>query len=252
MLGAGALGLHGVGRAQGPGAPPAPSRNVQGPAAAPNSSLLLTAVTEVFQSMKQTRYQHQIQVDEAAGLYDFDSVGMVTVVLGIQTAPAQRALLEGLGIRRGFVPAPARYVEWFHAAGQERVPFWGRVPRIADMLPGDIIAWVNEPNNPRGDGSTVGHALIAAGSPLPLSDGSFAVLIYDSTASFHGPFDTRRSDPRNLPLEIAGSSQFGTPSGLGRGTIQLIPDATGAPAASAWSVGTRPLPNVIEIGRVIP
>lgn len=86
----------------------------------------------------------------------------------------------------------------------------------------------------------------SAGPPLLLADGSYALLVYDSTATPHGPADTRRSDSRN---EVGPN---GLPSGLGMGTIHLIPDgSTGAPVAVAWTVGTAPTTAPIGIGRAL-
>jgi hypothetical protein len=94
--------------------------------------------------------------------------------------------------------------------------------------------------------------VIGAGPPLQLSGGSFALLVYDSTATGHGPFDSRLTDPRCLPLEIQGSSAFGKPSGHGHGTMQFIPDkSTGAPVAVAWTVATAPMTTTIAIGRAL-
>lgn len=235
--------------AQGGG--PKPTPQVQGPDAPPGASRTLAAVMEQFRTMTQTRYQHKDEEYPERGVYYYDCVGMVTFTIGLANPAARDAMYQVTGIRRGFVPSPARYVEWISWIASEPNRLWERVPRVADVRPGDILAWVYEPNNPTGDGAPHGHSVIAAGPPLPLSDGTFALLVYDSTASFHGPFDTRRTDPRNLPLEVENSTSHGNPSGLGRGTIQLIPDPTsGAPVAVAWTVGTHPNATSMETGRV--
>ena len=56
--------------------------------------------------------------------------------------------------------------------------------------------------------------VIIAGPPLPLSDGSYAVFVYDSTAlPGHGAYDSRYTDPRALALP--GTTRA---SGTGYGT----------------------------------
>lgn len=225
-------------------APPRPSRQVVGPEAPPDASPVLAAVVQQFTTMTATRYQHMDIEDAAAGTYYYDCVGMVTYTLRLATPQALRTLLADLRIRPGYVPSPPLYVQWFTSLDTEPDPFWQDVSRVADIQPGDVIAWNLEANNP--DSTVKGHAVIAAGPPLLLADGSYALLVYDSTATPHGPTDSRHDDPRN---EIGPN---GLPSGLGKGTIQLIPDpTTGAPVAVAWTVGTAPTTVPIGIGRAL-
>lgn len=75
--------------------------------------------------------------------------------------------------------------------------------------------------------------MIAAGPPLALADGSYALLVWDSTGvPAHGPSDSRNWDPRDQPL--AGTTR---PSGLGQGTIEVTVTAAGAPDRMRWMVG---------------
>jgi hypothetical protein len=223
---------------------PKPSRQVVGQEATGDVSPVLAAVQKQFQTMSATRYQHMDQENAAAGTYFYDCVGMVTYTLRLAAPQATDALLTDLRIKPGYVPSPPHYVQWFTSLDTEPNPSWQEVSRVADVQPGDVLAWNLEANNPS---STVpGHSVIAAGPPLLLSDGSFALLVYDSTATPHGPFDSRRTDPRNE------TGPNGLPSGLGKGTIQLIPDATtGAPVSVAWTVGTAPTIAPIGIGRAL-
>jgi hypothetical protein len=221
-----------------------PSRQVVGPAAAPDSSPVLAAVTDQYTTMTATRYQHHDVENAQAGTYFYDCVGMVTYTLHLAAPNAIGALESDLGIRKGFVPNPAHYLQWFTALPAEPNPFWLSVGHVEAILPGDVLAWTIEANNPHP--IPAGHALIAAGPPLLLSDGSYALLVYDSTGTPHGPYDTRRTNPRN---ELGPN---GLPSGLGSGTIQLFVDPiSGAPAAEAWTVGTARTAQVIGIARAI-
>ncbi len=112
---------------------------------------------------------------------------------------------------------------------------------MADILPGDFVDWNLEANNP--SSVAKGHAIIAAGPPLLLSDGSYALLAYDSTATPHGPYDTRLTDDRN------DTGPNGLPSGLGCGTLQFHVNEKGEPVSISWTVGTKATVAPMAIGR---
>ena len=210
---------------------PAPSASIVATASPTDSSPLLSVVAQQFQTMTATRYDHHFHEDPAAGIYYYDCVGMTTYSMRLAAPKALQVLLDSLKIRTGFVPTPSRYAKWFLGLEQISNPFWQAVTRVVDLQPGDVLAWnvdIENPNPP-----SPGHSVIAAGPPLPLSDGSWALLVYDSTATPHGRFDTRLTDDRN---QIGPN---GRPSGLGRGTLQLFADAEGRPNAIGWSVGGR-------------
>lgn len=227
---------------------PTPSQQVKGPAADPDSNAMLAAVVnEQFVPMKETLYQHAPAIDVSARTYYYDCVGFVTYTLSLAAPNAHDAVYAAMNVRKGYIPTPAQYVQWISGLPTAPHESWEMVPTMATLQAGDVLAWPLEGNNP---GTTAtGHAVIAAGPALPLADGSFALLVYDSTATGHGPFDTRLTDSRCMPLEIQGSSAFGHPSGLGSGTLQFKVDSTGAPVAVAWTVGTAAMPTSIAIGR---
>jgi hypothetical protein len=227
-----------------PAGAPVPSRQVSGPAATPAESPVLAAVVHQFTTMVATRYQHHDVESPEDRTYYYDCVGMVTYTLRQAAPNAIAAVLTDLGIRRGYVPNPAHYLQWFAALPTEPNEFWTPVMRVVDIQPGDVIAWTIEANNPHP--VPAGHALISAGRPLLLSDGSYALLVYDSTGTPHGAFDTRRADPRN---EVGLN---GLPSGLGNGTIQLFADpASGSPIGEAWTVSTAQTSQAIGIARAL-
>jgi hypothetical protein len=239
-------------RPLGQGEAPAPSPQVRGLAAAPDTHRALAAVVRQFETMKRTRYQHTDVENARTGTLFYDCVGMVTYTLRLGTPAAHRALMQGMHIQEGYVPTPAEYVDWISMLSVQPDDNWQRIRRVENIHGGNVLVWTFEGHNPALHGGATGHAVIAAGPPLRLSDGSFALLVYDSTCPPHGPFDTRLTDPRNLPLQIRDSKNFGHPSGLGRGTLQVIPDPqTGGPAAIGWVVGARPNYVNIEIGHPI-
>jgi len=84
-----------------------------------------------------------------------------------------------------------------------------------------------------------GHTMIVDGPPHPRSDREWVVPILDSTASAHGPGDTREAAHAN---------------GLGRGTMVLVVDAAGGPVAYRWSERERSkvYETEIALGRVAP
>jgi hypothetical protein len=224
---------------QGPA--PKASKYLVGPQASPDTSPVLGDVVQQFTTMTVTRYQHQDEEDPQAGTYYYDCVGMTTYTMRRATPNAVAAVLNAFDIAHGFVPTPSHYAQFFFDLADTPSPYWQQITRVSDLQPGGILAWNVEVNNP--DPTTPGHSVIAAGPPVLLSNGSYALFVYDSTATPHGPSDSRLTDPRN---EIGPN---GKPSGLGHGTIQLFVDTTGAPNGIAWTVSTRNTPQQIAMAR---
>jgi len=108
---------------------------------------------------------------------------------------------------------------------------WQRVSAAVGIRPGDFLL-MDRSSTTR----FVGHAMIAAGVPRRRAAGTFALRVLDGTGTAHGPRDSRLTDPRGR-------------GGLGRGTIQITPDSSGAPAAISWSVGARPVPTGVVVSR---
>jgi hypothetical protein len=207
----------------------------------PRGSAVLESVAEQFRTMTATRYQHHSQEDAGAGTYFYDCVGLTSYTLRLAAPNALKAVLDRFQIRRGYVPTPSHYTQWFLELESRSSDFWIAVPRLSDVRTGDLLAWNVHPVDPQ----TPGHSVIAAGIPVPISNGSFSLLVYDSTSTPHGPDDTRITDARNQP------GPNGRPSGLGMGTLELFAAEDGRPNAVAWSVGAAPRPQVIGIARAL-
>jgi hypothetical protein len=197
---------------------------------------VLDAVTHAFRTMTRTRYQHHYVEHPRRGVYLFDCVGMADYFLHRGAPQAWQQMHTALGIRRGYVPRPTRWADYLRGDPAD----WQRVNETAAIRPGDFILM---------DKSTttrfVGHALIAAGTPHRRADGTYSLVVYDATGTAHGPRDSRLHDRRaekRDPWRRSGS-------GLGRGTIQITPDGTGAPAAISWSVGARPIQTGVVVSR---
>ena len=185
--------------------------------------------------------------------YLFDCVGALSYILNQGAPQAMTDVFtymggnNGLNGGHGTVP-PAisatgpSYASYFVSLNTTPSPDWQLITSISDIQPGDVLivpASFNEVVNNTvvyGNPAYPGHAMLAAGAPMLLSDGSYALAVFDSTSTpasggkgGHGFSDTRIWDPRNLPCYACSTSDSGNgsgstgPSGLGRGTIQIAP-----------------------------
>jgi hypothetical protein len=185
---------------------------------------LLAEVEHEYRTMTVTRYQHHTQVDATAGRYFYDCVGFVAHALRESDPTAIATVRRLFAITPNRVPAPARFVAVFTATGPEPAG-WQRVTRLADARPGDVLAWSYD--HPA---RSNGHAAVLASTPRPGGRDSYLVDVWDSTATPHGPHDTRIANPVNLP------AANGQASGLGRGTIRVDVDhRSGSVRAVHWT-----------------
>jgi hypothetical protein len=101
-----------------------------------------------------------------------------------------------------------------------------RIRKLSDAHPGDVLAIKFPPHLP-----DTGHIMtvdqpprqITAKPPMRPGTQQWDVTIVDSTKSGHGPQDTR--------IKSDGTSG----QGVGRGTIRIYTDSTGAIAGYCWS-----------------
>jgi len=166
---------------------------------------VLAVIAAIERSLHSSIYQHGVQIDEEEGLYRFDCSQMVSWILRRATrlAYAQAHGLAG-NIFHGIDQIPPDH------------PTRGlrHVARIADLLPGDVIAWRTPPGLPS---RVSGHVVIAAGPPVAFRRG-YLVRVVDSTSYPHGE-DSR-----------AGGS------GFGYGTMYFETDpATGEGIGYGWT-----------------
>ena len=217
-----------------------PQVTTQSPLASSGFSSVLGSAFGQYNTMSQTRYQHKTSVNSTAGTYFYDCVGFVNYSLGQSAQIANTEVRTTEHIPSGRIPSPAHYLEFFQQLSTTQYPGWQPVSKVADIQPGDILAWVNEPNNV----DEKGHAVIAAGPPQQVSANTFQIAVIDSTGTPHGPDDTRITNPHNL------LGPNGKPSGLGIGTIGIDADpANGKPVAIHWSISTKAVLLPIGIGR---
>jgi hypothetical protein len=198
-----------------------PSSDYVGPAAT-NPTPVLAETVNTWTTMTSTLYDHKYYENTKTGVYRFDCVGATSYFLKAAAPRANNALNQAEHIASGYVPTPARYAEFFRSLPAAGTPEWMPLDSPASLVGGEIIIVPPPASGENASGATIpGHALVAAGPAVQLTDGGYAVLVYDSTAMPHGTADTRLTDPRNQPLPPKSPGGPPRPSGLGRGTIEL-------------------------------
>lgn len=225
-----------------PAASPAgakPAWGVQAPQAPASAGPLLAQAISTFQTMTATRYDHAYTINPAAGIYYWDCIGFVNWALAQATPNAHAAFHTAMNVPRG----SGHVGLWAQFLSGDPGPAWQRVPSVTGLtggevmiLPGEIVNGGQIVYGSAPDGVHYpGHATIVAGPALPLSDGSYAIFVYDSTAlPGHGRWDSRYTDPRAQPLPDTTRK-----SGTGFGTMRVTVDASGAPTAAYWSASTK-------------
>jgi len=186
---------------------------VSPPASAPSSlrEALLAEAHRELGAVVESHYTHRSRVSEAAGVFDYDCSGFVGYALA-RAAPEALQTLVDATVRRPL----AKNFEAFFAAPR---PPWTPVKRAADLVPGDLIAWLEPPAK---HSRNTGHVMIVDRPPrLGARRGELAIAVIDSSHSGHGAADARNRDHR---------------SGLGAGEIILVTDAAGRPTGYRWSL----------------
>lgn len=216
-----------------------PAWNLQAPQAPASAGPLLAQAITTYQTMTSTRYDHQYTINPTAGIYYWDCIGFVNWALAQATPNAHAAFHTTMNVPKG----SGHVGLWAQFLSGNPGPSWSVLSSVTQLsggevmiLPGEIVngGQVVYGSAPGGVGYP-GHATIVAGPALPLSDGSYAIFVYDSTGlPGHGKWDSRYTDPRAQP--ITGTTRK---SGTGFGTMRVTVDANGAPTAAYWSASTR-------------
>ncbi|MFN8038736.1 MAG: hypothetical protein U0Q07_05940 [Acidimicrobiales bacterium] len=240
-----------------PSGAPQVTTQVSAPLGAASSSPTLASAYQQFNTMQCTHYQHSYTETPNQGIYYYDCVGFTGYTVRVATPQAWASVQSVTGIAPGYVPTPTLFASFFNGLAATPQAGWQAVTTGAAILPGDVLAWGPEPNNTE----EAGHSVMALSAPQPLGDGKYALVVMDSTATDHGPDDTRRSAPlnqRNAPLGAStntGSTSAApstAPSGLGIGTIGLVTDPTsGAVTGIQWSIGVSITTVTFGAGRPV-
>jgi hypothetical protein len=185
----------------------------------------------IVDTLVQTDYQFNEQINAGEGIYDCDCNSYVGFILEA-LAPQHYAMIpKEPGQPR---PRAFKYYEFF--VNPALPEGWRRIFSLADAQRGDIVAW-RFPQITMGQNT--GHVFFVAETPWQLESGPMAVRVYDSAQVPHFE-DTRGS----------GADQF--PNGVGSGIINFEIDAAGAPTAFQFGPGTLFVSEPIAIGRAEP
>ena len=192
------------------------------PAATPT---LLVEVDRELDAMRVTHYQHATRVDEASGRYEYDCSGLLDYAL-TRVLPADGdALPTSTSIR----PLAADIERYLHQGLTGQLIGWQALVHVADLRPGDVIAWLATEDSETGD---TGHVMVVHGAPAPNPDrpDEWLVQVVDSTLNPHAR-DSRKPGQ----------------TGLGTGTIGLVADGRGDPIAFYWQGASSQHSKATEI-----
>jgi hypothetical protein len=228
------------------------SQAAQTSIATPQGNAVLEEAYAIFNGFTCTHYQHIYEVNHT---YVYaDCVGWTGNLTRLATPVAWRALVSRTNLRSGMVPSPARFLGFFNALAKRPTPGWQTVGSIGQIRAGDVLAWTPESMNADTSGTGLaGHSVLAVSDPVPVAGRSDAyyLVVMDSTATAHGPQDSRAMTAggtpvypwadRNAPLgwsALPGKAKGSALSGLGIGTIEIVAGATPSKAGIYWSPPT--------------
>lgn len=183
------------------------------------------------ETMTLSEYSHGLWVNEREGVYKFDCSGMVYWLLKRAAPRAAAALAYRLEHR----PLARDIYRRIASIEPDRPRHgWQRVVRVAELEPGDVVAWI-KPAIVRS--ANTGHTGFVVLPPLrvPEYENAHLVRVADATSLLHDD-DTRVGR-----------------DGFGMGTILLVSDpGTGEPKAYGWvGLRWRAFETDIALGRAI-
>jgi hypothetical protein len=191
---------------------PAPAQ-----ARTPAAQALLNEGQRQLAALRDTSYQVRTEVDEAAGSFHYDCTGFLTYSLR-RAAPRALAVVPVPQGRKH----PRAETFWTVFEGLSGAPGepWERIPTVQELAPGDVVAWLKDPES---DTRASGHVVLvlAAPRPNPKRPGEWLVRVLDSCENPHAD-DTR----------VKGGD-----GGLGAGTLGLLTDEAGQPFGYRWRGG---------------
>jgi len=182
----------------------------------PAHGSLLAEVRRELTAMNTSRYQHQIEVNEKSGQFDYDCSGLIDYALESVDPAAYRVL--PVSTTRPLAQDIAKHIR--HVGHSATSDPWQQVRTVAELRPGDVVSWLTPPDS---DSDNTGHVMVALDAPTKNSErtGEWLVRVADSTTSPH-----------------AQDSRTGGTNGLGTGTIGLVAGDSGQPIGYYWRGGT--------------
>ena len=173
---------------------------------------LLLEMQRIQKVAKHTKYTHTTSVNESTDTFDFDCSGFVNYALERVVPDAEKTLAEKTSMR----PVAEDYVTLI--AKDAPLGRWHRVTAVTDLVPGDIVAWL-QPKDVKS--SNTGHVMVAVKPAVKSTTASeYLVAVIDSTETGHGDIDPRGTKGQ---------------TGVGTGTIVLRVDSQLAPIGYRWS-----------------
>ena len=199
---------------------------------------LFHEATKQFKEMKTTLYQHHTEVDLATGTYRYDCVGFISYALKQAAPQARESAFNALEIQPGRIPSPSKYRAFFASLAEKPQTGWQAVTKVSELRPGDVVVWEKKTK------TATGHAVVIGGVPVKSPEGTWVVMVYDSTAFPHGE-DSRPDDQRAQVLDSNGNH-----CGLGHGMMAFTADPlTGVLTGYCWSPKSKPNTVPISAGR---
>jgi hypothetical protein len=196
----------------------------------PLSELIASQAELIVNTLQQTEYTYDVNIEVGAAVYDCDCSAFVSFVLA-DIAPIHYGAIEGA---LGHSPLAFEYYDFLDRLTPESPGGWHRIKLLADARRGDIIAW----RFPTIEvGHDTGHVMIAAETPVADDSGIFRLRIYDSAD--HPHFDDTRGDG-------------GFANGVGSGIIKLLVNDAGLPNAFLFAPSDEFTYLPIAIGRLEP
>ena len=162
-------------------------------------------------SIRDTKYQHDIDIRESEGIVYADCSSLTRFVLE-EAAPKHLAEVredQGGALSKNFY-------HYFSGLDEKGTRFWKRIDNFEDVQPGDLIVWASNGLTERG---TTGHIMTAMGRPERHSKNKYSIRIVDSARSSHAD-DTRE--------------KMESPEGVGMGTMWFGTDDDGKPIQWWW------------------
>ena len=189
-------------------------------AATPPSSRALALLDEgqrELGTLRTTRYDHRLAVEEREGRFDFDCSGFLDYALSRVDPEALKFVPVTSKTKKR--PLAQDFYALFDGLGEGGRGPWRPVRHPRNLKPGDIVAWLKAPES---DSHNTGHVMLVRehAYPNPGRSDEILVPIIDSTMSPHGE-DSR---PKGR-------------TGLGTGLIGILVDGDGRPLAYRWKGG---------------
>jgi len=188
---------------------------------------ILRRIAWIARDGRNHRYRHQTKIRRAQGLYWWDCSGMASWLLD-QEAPVAR---QGLFAER---PTAEHFHDTIARSPSDRAwRGWQRIPRVADVMPGDLFAFRLPPE---WETVNTGHVGFVIRPPRRVDRNRWLVRIADST-----------SYPHQDDVRVHGER-----TGFGFGTMLFEVDDEGAPRAYGWrgAESDRLVETGIAFGRV--